>query len=57
MLSRFRHYRNLHVTERRLRQLLADFRFGPMQHALSSVTDANGLASEPAWATPLPYLW
>jgi len=26
-LSRFRHYRNLHLTERRLRRLLTDFRF------------------------------
>jgi hypothetical protein len=29
-VSRFRHYRNLHKTEPRLRQLLRDFRFGPL---------------------------
>jgi polysaccharide deacetylase family protein (PEP-CTERM system associated) len=30
MLSRVRHYRNLHKTEGRLRRLLGDFRFGPL---------------------------
>lgn len=30
-LSRFRHYRNLDKTETRLRQLLRDFRFAPME--------------------------
>ena len=29
-VSRFRHYRNLHKTEGRLRRLLRDFRFGPL---------------------------
>jgi polysaccharide deacetylase family protein (PEP-CTERM system associated) len=33
-VSRFRHYRNLHRTEERLRRLLQDFRFGPMSHIL-----------------------
>jgi polysaccharide deacetylase family protein (PEP-CTERM system associated) len=33
-LSRFRHYRNLHRTEGRLRQLVRDFRFGPIHAAL-----------------------
>jgi polysaccharide deacetylase family protein (PEP-CTERM system associated) len=33
-LSRFRHYRNLHRTESRLRQLMRDFRFGPIRSAL-----------------------
>ena len=33
-LSRFRHYRNLSKTERRLRRLLADFRFGPAREVL-----------------------
>jgi polysaccharide deacetylase family protein (PEP-CTERM system associated) len=32
-LSRFRHYRNLAKTEARLRQLLADFRFGTITEA------------------------
>jgi polysaccharide deacetylase family protein (PEP-CTERM system associated) len=34
LLSRFRHYRNLGATETRLRQLLMDFRFGPMTTVL-----------------------
>ena len=29
-LSRFRHYRNLHKTEPRLRRLLTEFRFGTL---------------------------
>ena len=35
-LGRFRHYRNLHATEGRLRRLLRDFRFGPMRDVLAS---------------------
>lgn len=39
-LGRFRHYRNLAKTERRLSRLLADFRFGPLEDVLrSSVGD------------------
>lgn len=57
VLERFRHYRNLHVTEGRLRQLLADFRFGPMRHALASVGQLDQPLTDAAWATPLPYLW
>jgi polysaccharide deacetylase family protein (PEP-CTERM system associated) len=34
-LSRFRHYRNLHKTEPRLRTLLSDFRFGPISEAIA----------------------
>jgi polysaccharide deacetylase family protein (PEP-CTERM system associated) len=33
-LSRFRHYRNLHKTEARLRRLLTDFRFAPLNQLL-----------------------
>jgi polysaccharide deacetylase family protein (PEP-CTERM system associated) len=33
-LSRFRHYRNLHKTEGRLRRLLTDFRFAPLRQLL-----------------------
>ena len=53
-LSRFRHYRNLDKTEARLRQLVADFPFGPMASVLQE------LRSEPAtlaYGTPLPYHW
>ena len=35
VLSRFRHYRNLHVTEARLRALMRDFRFGPLETVLA----------------------
>ena len=35
-LGRFRHYRNLHATEGRLRRLLRDFRFGPLRDVLAS---------------------
>jgi len=33
-LTRFRHYNNLKTTQRKLRQLLADFRFGPVNQVL-----------------------
>ncbi len=35
-LSRFRHYTNLHKAEARLRRLLSEFRFAPMQRVLES---------------------
>lgn len=38
-LSRFRHYRNLHETEPRLRRLLGDFRFGPLRSVLATVPE------------------
>ena len=55
LLGRFRHYRNLAQTETRLRQLINDFRFGPLQAVLSEsierVPDAARLSAA------LPYLW
>lgn len=54
LLSRFRHYRNLDKTEERLRQLIHDFRFGPMSDVL------HDLRAQPAavpYGAPLPYLW
>ena len=33
-LSRFRHYNNLHLCEKRLQRLLADFRFAPAAEVL-----------------------
>lgn len=36
-LSRFRHYRNLHKTEPRLRRLLTEFRFGTLGEVISEV--------------------
>ena len=44
-LARFRHYRNLDVTEQRLRQLLRDFPFGTMRDVVSRL--------EPGVARPL----
>jgi len=34
VLSRFRHYRNLHQTENRLRRLMSDFQFAPLASVL-----------------------
>lgn len=54
-LGTFRHYRNLALTESRLRQLLTDFKFGPMQALLRDTqprVDANQAES-----LPLPYCW
>jgi polysaccharide deacetylase family protein (PEP-CTERM system associated) len=35
LLGQFRHYRNLHRTEARLRSLMRDFSFGPLESVLS----------------------
>jgi polysaccharide deacetylase family protein (PEP-CTERM system associated) len=51
-LGRFRHYRNLHKTESRLRALLHDFRFGPLKAVLKQSD-----AAVPALAPTLPYHW
>jgi polysaccharide deacetylase family protein (PEP-CTERM system associated) len=39
LLPRFRHYRNLHRTEVRLRRLLEEFRFGPMRGLVNGHSD------------------
>jgi polysaccharide deacetylase family protein (PEP-CTERM system associated) len=52
-LSRFRHYRNLAATERRLRRLLSDFRFDTMQALVANA--AIELAHNSRFALPLPY--
>lgn len=53
-LSRIRHYRNLEQTERRLRQLLTDFRFDAVDTLVSQVCRASiDAATTPA----LPYSW
>jgi len=54
VLGRFRHYRNLRLTERRLRRLLGDFRFGPMTTVLNHEPQPTR-AAQPSFA--LPYLW
>jgi polysaccharide deacetylase family protein (PEP-CTERM system associated) len=52
--GRFRHYHNLHKTERRLRALLADFRFGPVASLLRAPAVSARAADLPR---ALPYLW
>jgi polysaccharide deacetylase family protein (PEP-CTERM system associated) len=54
-LGRFRHYRNLHQTERRLRQLLVDFRFGTVASLLRTpALESDDVADV---APALPYSW
>lgn len=48
LLSRFRHYNNLHKCEGRLRRLLDDFSFSTMRHVL----ETRGLLKAQAGATP-----
>jgi polysaccharide deacetylase family protein (PEP-CTERM system associated) len=55
-LGRFRHYRNLNLTESRLRALLQDFRFGRLIDVLDRQPVASGEAAAIA-APPLPYVW
>jgi len=54
-MGRFRHYRNLALTEQRLRQLLSDFRFDTMQALVSGVRVAA--AQDNRFAMSLPYSW
>jgi polysaccharide deacetylase family protein (PEP-CTERM system associated) len=54
LLGRFRHYRNLHETEARLRQLLEDFKFAQLATVLKQ-SSSSAHSGAPAWA--LPYLW
>jgi len=53
LIGRFRHYRNLTKTEGRLRALLSDFQFAPLNSVLrSSIAGAEVQSA----AAPLPYL-
>jgi polysaccharide deacetylase family protein (PEP-CTERM system associated) len=54
-LSRFRHYRNLHHTESRLRQLLTDFRFDALDSLVAS--SRLEMPRDEQMALPLPYSW
>jgi len=49
-MGRFRHYRNLHRTEGRLRQLLRDFRFAPLGEVLPAQPPSAVLARAPSAA-------
>jgi polysaccharide deacetylase family protein (PEP-CTERM system associated) len=55
-LGRFRHYRNLDRCEGRLRRLLHDFAFAPLQTVLEQARarDARGSGT---YVEALPYLW
>jgi polysaccharide deacetylase family protein (PEP-CTERM system associated) len=54
-LGRFRHYRNLGQTAARLRQLLTDFRFGPVE---TIVAETRAAVPDPVRTPmPLPYAW
>jgi polysaccharide deacetylase family protein (PEP-CTERM system associated) len=55
VLSRTRHYRNLDKTESRLRQLLCDFRFGPLRSTMDATLVAR--RTDVPGAVPLPYQW
>jgi polysaccharide deacetylase family protein (PEP-CTERM system associated) len=55
LVGRFRHYRNLDRTEDRLRQLLVDFRFGPVRQLIVPRGDARTRTQ--GAATALPYVW
>ena len=52
-LSRFRHYRNLESTEGRLRSLLTDFRFGPIE----TLVEETRRADRSSEGVALPYSW
>ena len=54
LLSRFRHYRNLHVAEARLRRLLQDFTFGPIRQVMRVEPEST---ADERLANALPYLW
>ena len=56
VVSRFRHYRNLHETEPRLRELLREFAWGTLRSLLPSTPVPALVEGAPA-AAPLPYVW
>jgi hypothetical protein len=54
-LGRFRHYRNLHCTESRLRQLLTDFQFDTMARLVAEAS--LPIPHDGRVALSLPYSW
>lgn len=54
-LGQFRHYRNLHLSEPRLRHLLAEFRFDTVEAVVSQVR--TSIPHSDGMAYPLPYSW
>jgi hypothetical protein len=53
--TRLRHYRNLGKTEQRLRRMLGEFRFAPVQRVIEGVRGEAVTGRRLAMA--LPYLW
>jgi polysaccharide deacetylase family protein (PEP-CTERM system associated) len=53
LLGRLRHYRNLDQTEGRLRALLRDFAFAPVNEVVALTAPLSDAQREPA----LPYVW
>jgi polysaccharide deacetylase family protein (PEP-CTERM system associated) len=54
-LGQFRHYKNLHLTEPRLRQLCTEFRFGTVEALVAKTRRAFPDGDKMAY--PLPYSW
>jgi polysaccharide deacetylase family protein (PEP-CTERM system associated) len=54
-VGRFRHYRNLDQTERRLHRLLSEFKFDALHTLIAGVRP--GLPAPGAMTLPLPYSW
>jgi hypothetical protein len=54
-LGRFRHYRNLALTESRLRRLMQEFEFAPMRQIVAGALEPAGAAVGPM--PDLPYVW
>ncbi len=52
LLSRFRHYRNLHQTEPRLRRLLSEFKVAPIRDVIESLTESQPPRVAPDGAAP-----
>jgi polysaccharide deacetylase family protein (PEP-CTERM system associated) len=57
LMGRFRHYRNLALTEARLRRLLREFQFAPMLAAINALHSPAAAAVGQQQAPALPYLW
>ncbi len=56
-LGRFRHYRNLALTEARLTRLIREFEFAPMLNVLNALPPQASLTGTQLPAPALPYLW
>jgi polysaccharide deacetylase family protein (PEP-CTERM system associated) len=57
LLSRFRHYRNLHRAEGRLKALLGDFTFAPIRTVIAAQAASTAVVGRGSEPEALPYLW